>query len=223
MFSTDDERCPVKMLRFYLCKRPVHLRNSGPFYLGVKHNVAVDDKVWFISSPMGKNKISSIMKNMIKDTSINGTDRKITNHSGRKTSVKKMKRAALPEDSIIKITGHNNTVGLRAYDEGDLGEFRSLSTAFHNQQNAPSICSKLFPHQFQRLSRLAHFQCRLEIFQVFLLHPVQICFLTSTSHSQQTYKTTKGARSLSTMTLTPSRNNTVSTIRLLLFNKIFWF
>ena len=35
MFETIHDRCPVKMFRTYLAKRPADLRISGPFYLAV--------------------------------------------------------------------------------------------------------------------------------------------------------------------------------------------
>ena len=38
MFETGGKRCPVRIFKFYLSKRPESLRSSGPFYLGIKHN-----------------------------------------------------------------------------------------------------------------------------------------------------------------------------------------
>ena len=52
---------------------------------------------------------------------------KVTNHSGRKTVVRKLKAAMIPESSIIKITGHTTVAGLRSYDPADEKEFRGMS------------------------------------------------------------------------------------------------
>ena len=66
---------------------------------------------------------------IVENTPIPPTKR-LTNHSGRKTVVKKLKKAAkIPETSIIKVTGHTNTRGLRSYDAGDEEEFREMSNA----------------------------------------------------------------------------------------------
>ena len=54
------------------------------------------------------------MKNMkLESTVIEiSADKKLTNHSARKTAVKKMKKAGTPESEIIAITGHANERGL---------------------------------------------------------------------------------------------------------------
>ena len=35
MFATEGERCPVKLFKLYLEKRPKEMKTSGPFYLSV--------------------------------------------------------------------------------------------------------------------------------------------------------------------------------------------
>ena len=59
------------------------------------------------------------MKEIVSGTELQHSGRKLTNHSGRKTLVKKMKQANVPEESIIKVTGHKRTHGLKSYDPGD--------------------------------------------------------------------------------------------------------
>ena len=81
----------------------------------------------FKVSPVGKNKIAKFMKEIISGTVIEKNGRKLTNHSGRKTLVKKLKRAEVPESSIIKVTGHKTVRGLANYDPGDQTEFRHMS------------------------------------------------------------------------------------------------
>ena len=83
---------------------------------------------------MGKNKLGKIMKELVAGTGIDMSGKKIANHSVRKTTVKKLKAARLPETSIVKITGHKNPAGLRDYDEGDESEFHELSNALESVQ-----------------------------------------------------------------------------------------
>ena len=61
------------------------------------------------------------MKELISDTEISTLEKKVTNHSGRKTLVKKLRAA--------KVTGHTSTKELSNYDPGDQQEFRGVSNA----------------------------------------------------------------------------------------------
>ena len=66
-----------------------------------------------------------------------------------------MKKASVPEESIIKITGHSNPAGLRSYDEGDEDEFRRLSHAIHGRPTAIASTSQSRQRiQLQILARL---------------------------------------------------------------------
>ena len=51
----------------------------------------------------------------------------------RKTCVKKLKSSQVPEESIIKVTGHKTAKGLRAYDEGDHIELQAMSNILSNE------------------------------------------------------------------------------------------
>ena len=63
MFATgDEERCPINLLKLYLEKRPTEIKTSGPFYLSVIDNPV--SSVWYKKTPMGKNTIDTITKNM---------------------------------------------------------------------------------------------------------------------------------------------------------------
>ena len=116
MYRTGDlHRCPVMIFNLYLSKRPVELRNKGPFYLGIIYKPQTE--IWFKKTNMGKNKIDNIMRSMIKKSNIE-TKKRLTNHSGRKTLVKKL-RKSFSKDETIQITGHSNTRGLDDYDSGN--------------------------------------------------------------------------------------------------------
>ena len=68
---------------------------------------------------MGENKINSMMKNIISQTSLQSSEKRFTNHSARKTLVSKMKKANLERSSIAKVTGHRNIQSLDDYDEAN--------------------------------------------------------------------------------------------------------
>ena len=62
--------------------------------------------------------------------------------------MKKLKKAKIPDSSIIKVTGHSRPAGLRSYDPADEDEFRSMSNALENQpttsENAIRFLVRMF-------------------------------------------------------------------------------
>ena len=70
-----------------------------------------------------------MMKSTIEGTSLDNSTKTFTNHSTRKTVVKKLKTAGLERSSIVKVTGHRNEKSLDDFDESDEIEQRQLSRA----------------------------------------------------------------------------------------------
>ena len=67
------------------------MKKNGPFYLPV-----IDEpvsSVWYRKTPMGKNTIDTIMKNMKKNSPLKDLcpEKNLINHSAQKTVVKKLK------------------------------------------------------------------------------------------------------------------------------------
>ena len=100
MFATGGERCPVAFFDFYLSKRPAELKATGRCYLLLTASVSISDECWYYGRPMGHNSISQIMKKIVSGTPLS-EGKRLTNHSGRKIVVKKLKAAQIPESSII--------------------------------------------------------------------------------------------------------------------------
>ena len=101
MFASGDPRCPVELFKQYLNRRPQELRDRGPFYLAVIENPKTN--VWYKKQRLGVKGIDHIMKNMTKNTPLETTDKRLSNHSARKTVVKKLRAANIE-------TGHANEV-----------------------------------------------------------------------------------------------------------------
>ena len=148
MFATGDVRCPVRLFKLYLSKRPPGFQKTGRFYLHPivdgSHQFRQD---WYKTSPMGKNLVSCFMKEIIRGTPIETSNKKISNHSGRKTVVTKLRSAGVPDTSIVKVTGHTTTEGLSSYDRCDEVDFQRMSNAINGgksvQQNVPLQASLL--------------------------------------------------------------------------------
>ena len=103
----DPTRCPVELYKFYSDHRPENCcKPTDPFYLAPLTN----DKhpplsvPWFISQPVGKNKLYNLMKTMITKTELQ-TDKRLTNTSARKHLCQKLLRHGVPDTHAIQVTG----------------------------------------------------------------------------------------------------------------------
>ena len=88
MFATGGQKCPVDLLKQYLSRRPQELRDKGPFYLAIIENPKTN--VWYKKQRLGVNSIDNMMKGIIKNTPLEISKKKLTNHAARKTVVKKL-------------------------------------------------------------------------------------------------------------------------------------
>ena len=136
MFATGDERCPIAIFKEFLWHHPPELHTTGPLYLSCVPSPSL--QVWYKQQPMGENKINSVMKSVIEGTTLEDSSKTFSNHSARKTVVKKLKTAGLERASIVKVTGHRNEQSLDDYDEGDEKEQRQLSNTISNARNINS-------------------------------------------------------------------------------------
>ena len=85
----------------------------------------MNDNIWFKSQPMGENTINNMMKTTVAGTSLEESH---TNHSARKTTVSKLKKANVERSDIVKVTGHRSVQSFDDYDEADEEEQRRLSS-----------------------------------------------------------------------------------------------
>ena len=139
MFATgNEERCPVMMFKVYLEKRPEKMKTTGPFYLSVIDKPV--SNVCFKKTPMGKNTIDSIMKKMKLNSPLIDLcpEKRITNHSSRKTVVKKLKSSGIPKCEIKNIMGHSSAPGLDDNDSGDEREQQIILNIIDNSGPATS-------------------------------------------------------------------------------------
>ena len=146
MFATGEKRCPVALFKQYLEKRPEEMKKTGPFYLAVIDKPQTS-AVWYKKTPMGKNTINNIMKTMKEDSPLKDVcpEKKLTNHSARKTVVKKLKSSGIPKCEIKNITGHNSEQGLDDYDSGDENEQKIMSNIIDNAKPASTSRQVLHP------------------------------------------------------------------------------
>ena len=80
----------IGIFLLFKSKRPVELRNIGPFYLTVIDTPLTD--VRYINQAMGFNTINTMLRRMKKKAPLAElcANEKIKNHSARKTTVRKL-------------------------------------------------------------------------------------------------------------------------------------
>ena len=75
---------------------------EAPYYLGINHS-KVSSKCWFKASPIGVNKLTSLMKTIAGKA---GFERRLTNHSVRKQMMQKLNDNNVPPTHIMQLSGH---------------------------------------------------------------------------------------------------------------------
>ena len=132
--SLPQEPNPVFVYKFYKEKQPKEsFIEDALFYLAINHvsseQLAFPDTKWFKPQPMGVNKLNSLMKECTAAAST-GENKRITNHSGRKTLTQTLLDHDVPPTQIIQVTGHKNLQSVNNYSA--MGE---------RQENISSILS----------------------------------------------------------------------------------
>ena len=90
-----------------------------------KRNWRPSDKVWYENRPHGKNKLSSLMKEISVEA---GLSRTYTNHSVRATAITLWANAGLTVREIMTISGHRNGASLRSYhNQPSVNQLRKCS------------------------------------------------------------------------------------------------
>ena len=138
MCATGGDRCLVTIFKEFLSRRPPKIHATSPLYLSCVSNPS--SQVWYKRQPMGVNKLNDMMKTVIKVTTLEYSWKTFSNHSARKTVVKKLKTAGLERSSIVKVMGHRNEKSLDDYDEGDENKQQQLS---HTISHGTNINSQL--------------------------------------------------------------------------------
>ena len=107
------ERDYVRILYLYLSKLPKAAFEKDLFYVRPV-SVCKPDQPWYTSVPVGKNKLSSMVKTMCSLAGIEGNK---TNHSLRSFGVSSMFEQQIPEKIIQERSGHRSLDALRVYEK----------------------------------------------------------------------------------------------------------
>ena len=112
------------------------MRYQGPFYLTPLPKATTNDDIWYKRMKLGVNSIDNMMKSLMLIHLSKRVVKKLTNHSARKTLVKKLRANNVERASIMSVTGHRNEQSLNDYDEGNEVEQRHISNMISNNSKA---------------------------------------------------------------------------------------
>ena len=101
-------------------------KGDSPFYLAIKYAREDDDQIWYKNAPLGKNTISQFLKNACQRAGIQGRK---TNHSARKTCVKRALEAGCSREYVAQLTGHKSVTSLENYAEADVPVQKAMCTS----------------------------------------------------------------------------------------------
>lgn len=95
--------------------------------------------IWYTDLPMGRNKLSQIMSDAKKKLNKPGT---VSNHLVRKTGIRKLLDANIPEIFVTQHSGMKNSNSLKSYKTASVSHLRQMCDVINNDNNNPSNSSR---------------------------------------------------------------------------------
>ena len=127
-FATGTNRCPVLYYNLFKARRPQKANSpESPFSLTVNHQTWRQSQVWYKGSPLGKNEIGKFMSTAAKNVGLAAQNKKISNHSVRKTSISRLLDAGVPGNFVMQLSGHKNLQSLSSYKSASIAHRRHMS------------------------------------------------------------------------------------------------
>lgn len=110
--SINEFFCPVRLYKKLMEKRPKTITTERLF---LTPNRNWQSSVWYKNIPIGLNNLSSWTKKTAEKIGLDTLSKKFTNHSNRSTAVTHLANANVPEQQLMKITGHTNSNSIKTY------------------------------------------------------------------------------------------------------------
>lgn len=115
-------KCIIEIYKEFVLRRPDdYCKKEDPFYIQSKTDNQIKSSgtaVWFKREPLG---VASLGKMLPKACSLAHLPER-GNHGVRATSVQRMRKAGIPDDKVIQITGHKSVRTLAIYDKDQLDQ-----------------------------------------------------------------------------------------------------
>ena len=119
----------------FVYRRPEEAKSpESPFFLAIRHRRNPEDKIWFVNSPMGKNKIGQFLSSATKKLPMS-TSGKFTNHSVRKTCIKTLLDSGVSHNNVAQLGGHKSLKSLDSYAVASREQQRQMSKILSGKEN----------------------------------------------------------------------------------------
>ena len=145
------DRCHCTLLDLYISKLPAEAKSMDLFYAWSLEHAKRDDNVWYYKQPIGRNKLSKMVRKMCTLAKIPGHH---TSHSLYATGATALYTAGVPEKIIQERTGHQSIECLRMYEHTNekqqlaVSKVLSFSTEINFQSEIERLeaqCSNTVP------------------------------------------------------------------------------
>ena len=107
---------------------------ESPFYLAINYNRRSESAMWYKQSPMGVDRIGSIMSRMAKKAGLVG---KYSNHSVRRTMCSQLIRAGVHPNLVAQLSGHRNVSSLARYATASIDQQKQMCQILQGNSSRP--------------------------------------------------------------------------------------
>ena len=84
------------------------LEPDAPFYLAINQRRTPNEKLRYLGRPLGKNEIGKFLKDAFVAAKLDDTNKKVSSHSVRKTSVGRLLKADVQPNFVAQLSGPKN-------------------------------------------------------------------------------------------------------------------
>lgn len=132
----EQPRCLVFLMDIYLSKLPPYAFEHDVLYLRPKRTVPSDPtSPWYDNIPVGKNTLSTMVKDMFSEVNIQGK----SNHSLRASGATALFQKDVPERIVQKVTGHKSLDALRSYEKISLQQHQNVSKILMSNTTSETV------------------------------------------------------------------------------------
>ena len=157
--ATGDSHCPIKFYKVFKSHRSqAACLEKSSFHLAIKYKVNPTlDVVWYRNNPLGESEIRKFMTRAAKQAKLDvSDDKKLANHTVRKTSTGRLIDNNVPESLIIQHSGHWRVESLSSYKAPSFSYQRQMSHYLSHSTQAQKKNLQLHIHLQLVYSHLRH-------------------------------------------------------------------
>ncbi|GBC36340.2 zinc finger MYM-type protein 2-like [Rhizophagus irregularis DAOM 181602=DAOM 197198] len=138
-FGTTNGSCHD--ISKYLRLRP---ENAEPnFYLRPISDIKkINEDLWYFPLHLGRDKLNQMLKTIATETGIDTVNKKISNHSTRKSAIQNLNNQDVDAQQIMAFSGHHSLAGVNAYRMPNEKQMMEVTKKAFPAQSNPSIVGK---------------------------------------------------------------------------------